>query len=341
MATQTFGDNPEFRPRLVEPPDSSTRALASVPTGDVLTRYSKLLFFERFNDMVMATHEYGGKLPEAWDTAEPLAVPDISVEPSPKPSKQQEREIEQAALRLRNAGITSVVMEAAHVYMHDDLDDPAFQEGIRSQCQQAAMLTERLEQDDVRVRQILFVDDYNPAPPERRDAACQLDVDEYIELTRSMGYRPELLLKEASMVPLARRIIETMHGLQDLVVVEQIDEGVETPADAFSGDRALLARRNVELYRQSDDIVSCAMLDAALTVVKFRYLGEGVVNILPRRINGQGFSYNGQQKKMRTIIGEHLRVRVTPVFNIFTGDQPVDEIAAGAHNIFRKPHKVL
>lgn len=296
-----------------------------------LTWYSKSLFFERLRTMVYATGEYSGTLPEVWSTSE--TIPSAEVEPQDPQSftlsLEQDEQINTAVTRMHNAGITTAVIEAAHVYMYEDLDDPELRESVTSQAYFAAALTARLGAHDIQTKHLLFVDDYNPDPSDRQHHE-RLDVAELIALVQSQGYAPELMIREGSMVSLAKDMIRVMDEAQDLVMLKEEDSGSQSSAADI-----LLTRRKVELYRGKDDMVSCAMLDAALTVLKFQYLGEGVVNILPRNNGNEQFSYNGQQRKMRTIVGEHLGARVLPVFNIFIDPQTA-AIAAGAHHKLRK-----
>lgn len=310
----------------------------TVQISDRVTRQNKVEFADRFNKMVMATGMYGGDLSSAWATAEPLDG-NFSTPQTPELSPQQTRQVAELVRRIKNAGITTAVIEAAHMYMYDNLDASEVVASVLAQCRDAVALTAALKDANIQAHHILFVDDYNP-PPHPSIDSDQLDIDGLIELTQSAGYRPQLLLREGSMVKLGKQMISYMDTVQGLVQTEKEadDEApAETEEDADEPSREgrmYLKRRSIELYRPEDDMVSCAMLDAALTVVKFRNLGEGVVNVLPRRPKNQQFSYNGQQRKMRTILGEHLGMRTLPIFNVFTG---VEESAAGAHHVFRKP----
>jgi hypothetical protein len=308
--------------------------IGNVPT---LNHYTKLVFFERFEQMVFATHEYDGLLPGAWATAQLCDVAGVDATRLShirhELDNQQEAEVAKAVGSMVNSGIATAIVEAAHVYAHEDLADPQLEASLSTQVQFAAGLTDRLQEAGIGVRQMLFIDDYNPdANGERVD---RLDVDELVSLTQSFGYYPEIIMREGSMVDLAKKIIEIMDEKQGLVSVLQ-DEAEGAPLDDVVKSTKLLAYRKHELYRGSDDMVSCAMLDTALTALKFRYLGEGVINVLPRSNGDRTFSYRSQQRKMRTILGEHLNVRISPIFNLFTGNKTQDAIATGAHHAFRK-----
>jgi hypothetical protein len=311
---------------------------ATDPLSSALTRYNKDLFFGRFNQLINATNDYDDTVEPAIQSAQIISYPEDSSIGAVNGIKyrEQARQINMVADRVRNAGIGSVVIEAAHTYLYDDLDDPRLQNSILAQSQHAAALTKKLRDNDVTVRQVLFVDDYNPDPSDG-EMHKRLDVDELVGLANTAGFAPEMILHEGSMVPLAKNMMDFMDETQNLLKIDGENPGIENSTDP-AGSKLMLARRNIELYRIDEDMITCAMLDAALTVVKFRNLGEAVINILPRRPENQLFSYKGQQKKMRTIIGEHFNVRVMPVFNLFTGDQHTDAIAAGAHHALRKPH---
>ncbi len=316
-----------------------------IPTSDPIKTGSKgplsisrrdtALFFNNFDKVIELTENYQGTLPAAWEEAqqglldgprEDYKYVDISSE--------EKRTMQEAVRRIKNAGLASVVIEAAHVYMYEDLDNPVLRESIFSQTQKAAVLTQGLKDSGICVRHVLFVDDYNP-DPEDGQHHNRLDIPAFIDLTQSAGYRPEMLIKEADMLDLAKSMVGFMGDEQNLTSMASKKTGDDEDSVA-SENRILLSRRNIELHRLEEDLVSCSMLDAALTVLKFRYLGAGIMNILPRNPqNGQNFSYKNQQSKVREIIREHLNVRVAPYFNLYVGEVT----AVGAHNAYRKPDR--
>lgn len=305
----------------------------------VLTSYDRANFFNRLSHMVALTHEYSATLPITWQDAQAGALEERPAKSSAVDETgltyQQEIEISQLVRKIKNAGITEAVLEAAHVYFYEDLDDPKVRDGVVTQTRHAAVLASALHEAGVSTRQILFIDDYNSDPEAERDGNT-LDIDYLLVLAQESGYSPGMILREAGMVQLAQEMIRVMDERQGLVThveINDIDRSDSRQADLY------LTRRNLELYRAGDDMVSCAMLDAALTMLKWNYLGQAVVNILPRRPGSQEFSYRGQQRKLRTILGEHLDARVLPLFNIFTGTQQAEPIAAGSHHAFRKKAK--
>lgn len=300
----------------------------------VLMGYSKHLFTERMRHAIQTTAGYDGQLEATWQKSQSgelySAFDPFDAGTLPALERHQQEQIGIAVQRVKNTGARSVAIEAAHVYCYDSLDDPDLCESIVLQARFAAHLAHSLEENGISARQILFIDDYNPNPASS-DAADQqrLDIDQFIALTESAGYRPGMILREGDMVSLAESMISAMDA-QGLVV-----------HDTGSDEREVLYlnRGRVELYRGEDNMVSCAMLDAALTLVKLSYLGEGVINILPRRPENNEFSYKSQQRKMRNIVGEHLNARALPIINLFVGQGSMEQVAvaAGAHNVLRKP----
>lgn len=319
--------------------DDSTRPRSPLPTDldlEILLKFDPVTFSDRYDYMQHLTAGYGGNLASTWQTHTQIdALDRTSLPKDDVVSTDHDRELNNLVRLVMNSGVPSVIIEAAHVYMYENLDDPELVASILTQAEHARRLTVKLRESGIIARQMLFVDDYNP-PVDGREATASLNLDRLLELVTSAGYHPEVLLREGSMVPLAQEMID--------VIVEQklaapqktrtISDGIVTESE-----RLLLHRHNVELYRSGDDMVSCAMLDAALTLVKLEYLGQGVINVLPRGATGQDFSYKGQQEKMRTIIGEHMNSRVLPSFNLFTGVSLDDPISAGGHHTLRKKSK--
>lgn len=320
---------------LVSSNDGSTFTLEKLDLR-VESRFNKDLFAERVDFVIDATAKYDGALPRTWEKTQEV---EYSFNSNPytkiELNTDQQHEVELAASRLRNSGITSVVIEAAHTYMYESLDDPNLMDSVLTQCAHAAAATERLRQDDFEVRQMLFIDNYNAAPGEE-ETQDRLDLNRLIELADSVGYHPEAILWEADMVDLATNMIRFMRDRQNLVITDDRENNDSEKYDLAGSKKdstLLLARRNIELYRGSDATISCSMLDAALTIVKLKHLGKSIINVLPRKAESS-FSYKGQQEKMRTIIKEHLQVRSLPASNLFVDK---DTTYAGVQNDFKKP----
>lgn len=310
-------------------------------TGElpVLTAYDKEVFHLRLKTTIDGAKYYDGSLLKTWEEAERIGIgSSLSAGPDAEVLDDgQNAQIDKLVDYALNANMTSVAIEAAHVYCYEDLGSPALQKCIAVQASFAAVLSEKLEDEGITAKQVLFVDDYNPDPSDgvQHD---RLDIDELIKFLQTFGYSPEFLLREGSMVDLAKGIVSHMRSKKGLVVAKT-EAGEEAEPD---DDTSLyLAYRNHELYRAGDGMFSCAMLDAALTILKLHYIGEGVINILPRRNEDHQFSYKSQQRKTRNIIAEHLGIRIMPFVNLFTGSVRTDEIAVGAHNALRKKRQSL
>jgi hypothetical protein len=305
----------------------------------VLMRYTEPSFSNRFSNMLENSNEYSGTLAGVWDTRNQLLdyTPNTSALGKVKPLeiRQQEQQIDILVSRLRSMGVSSTVIEAAHVYMYEDLSDPNLRDSVIMQARYSAILAQRLVHAGINVREMLFVDDYNP-PNDGRQSNTNIDMGELVELVRSTGYNPELVLREASMATLAQEVIGIMQNKQRIVTSPEQEEDSDNTTQSIND--LFLTRNKIELYRSSDDMVSCAMLDAALSLVKLTYMADTVINVLPRGAEGQGFSYKSQQKKMRTIIGEHLDARVLPIANLFVkSNESTAHITAGTHHTLRKP----
>ena len=294
----------------------------------VLNRYSREEFRSRLGEMLLRTDFYGGVLEKSYSESTKISVNATDSSLNNKESTAgQEQQINMAMTRLLNADTERTAIEAAHVYTNDDLDDPVLRDSLKTQAFYAAKLGENLKSENVDVNNILFIDNYNVPTDNEGNPLAEFNEDDLVSIVRSEGYEPSHIFYEADMVPLAHLLIKYMRDNQGLV-----------KGDAEEPDgRMLLAHKGHELYRAGDNKVSCAMLDAALTLVKLQYLGDTAVNVLPARPSHGEFSYRGQQKKTRMIISEHLNVRVVPLINIFTGNTPEESISAGAHHTLRKP----
>lgn len=133
------------------------------------------------------------------------------------------------------------------------------------------------------------------------------------------------------MVPIAEAMIQYMHTHQGLV-----GEGTSC-ASGYEQVKQYLKYRKVELATLFPaSKISCSALDAALSLLKYTHMGEGIVNILPRRQVAGEFGFKSQQRKVRQILMDHLGVRVLPFFNIFTEEETNTHHSSGSHHGLRK-----
>lgn len=303
-----------------------------------LLKFHKEDFGSRLEAMIQRTHEYRGALPETWEKIRAGTQQQTKdVKTSAKIERQAVQHISDLVKRVRNADMHSIVIEASHAYLYDRMDNQEFLDSMETQYLHANKLAELLEKNRIAVRKVLFIDDYNP-PPDKNELVHNLDFDAYLEFARDHGYYPDYLVMEADMERLARELITYMHDEQGLVLKDTNNGNGNGNGENEDEERQLLKRRGVELVKGSGAI-SCAGLDAALSIIKFHHMASGIVNVLPKHQGTEGFSFKGQQRKVRQILGEHLNVRVLPFFNIFTSDHPHIDHSSGAHSQFRKRNK--
>lgn len=305
----------------------------------VLTRYSQQFFQERVDHVSLQTCHYRGTVPHTWQKVQeenrqrgPQEIPDRNN--GTGSSDAGARHIQELLQRIRNAGIVDVVLEAAHAYSYQSMDDASFVRSMELQYAEARRLSAALIEQRIRVCRVLFIDNYNPNPS---TGALEenLDTDAYIKMANAHGFAPDYLMWEADMAPIAKVMIEYMQRYQSLVM--QKEQGDREGGSAEIMKKSLhLSHRGIELHRLDTDKVSCAALDAALSLLKYKHFGQGIVNILPKRQNGDEFSFRGQQRKVRQILMDHLGVRVMPFFNIFTSEEDSAPHSSGAHHALRK-----
>lgn len=292
-------------------------------TLDVLGFFDRERFSARLSELIHQTHGYGGTLlgagsaiREAPESPRPEAAPDGLVPPS----------LRKAIDGVLNSGVQSAAIEAGHVYNYESLDDPALLASLEEQFRQASLAEAHLAGRGIAVRKLLFIDDYNPHP-ESGELECNLDEEQYFKLARELGFEPFDVVYEGDMAPLAQAMIDHLTEVQGLTHLDEANGEV----------RILLNRRNIELKR--GDKISCAALDAAFCLVKYAFVAESSVNVLPRsphtaQSETEAFSYGGQQRKTRDILYDHLNVRTLPFFNVFVSNE--GRHSSGSHHTLRK-----
>lgn len=322
--------------------DDVIRSSESGEALPILTRFNQEFFYERLGHVVLQTNHYNNSLSSIWkkiqdendNEKETVRVaPTIGVA-----NNESMLHIQQLLQRIRNAGIIEVVLEAAHAYAYQSMEDGNFVYLMKLQYAEAVKLASVLAENRIKIRRVLFVDNYNPHPVSGK-RENNLDIDEYKNLAMAHGFPPDYLIWEADMVPIAKAMIEFMRQYQSLIVEK--DNGTNGDADLSTAPETKLHldHRKIEMLSVKRDKVSCSALDAALSIIKLKYLGQGIINVLPRNQHNGEFSFRGQQKKVRQILMDHLGVRIMPFFNLFTSE--VDDVphSSGAHNGFRKKYR--
>jgi hypothetical protein len=298
---------------------------------EVLTRVDVNRFSERVGQMATSTREYNGALSDAWDEVQVDEWNrDYSRRASPQKRTSPPDHIVDLGVRIQNARLREVVLEASHAYLYDSMDDDDLRASMEEQYGDADALSRILASQGIRVRRVLFVDNYNPPPGSDR-VVHNLDMQEYVEFACDHGYAPEYVIWEGGMERLASELVEYMREQQDLITYEE--ENV--PESDIALGSQFLSYRKTELVKNSGKM-SCTALDTALCVLKFRHLAAGVVNILPRTQKAEGFSFRGQQRKVRRVLGGHYGVRALPFFNAFSTVDAEGQSSSGAHHSLRK-----
>jgi hypothetical protein len=335
---------PELPEDGIDPVDLEDFEPEGLLDGDLdhMSRRTRTVFFEQLERSIAETQGYGGALLIAARTLEehPLPASARRVE-LPELPPENMRAVERIVAAVRYAGLQSIVIEAGHVYNYHDVHMPTLEAALHSQFAQAAVVTNALRESGISVKEILFIDDYNPNP-ETGKLDEILDLEAYVELAHAVGYQPENIAYESDMAPLAEQLLMR---LQQQGQVYEREPDLKNEREAKRGRQLLLRSRRIELFRPDDGpsdalgrrqgMYSCAMLDAALTLIKVAHLGEGVINVLPRRTDDLDFSYNSQQRKTRRILRKHLHTQVLPMMNFFTGDSPSDRSSVGHHHTIR------
>lgn len=247
---------------LINQGESKLKELESrsfgIPTLPAALRYNYDHFRDRLDVVSSSTAHYGGQLQDGWNTRQPITPPfDIPALDLPL-SRGEEHQLDSLVQRAKNAHIGTAVIEAAHVYLYEDLDNPELLASIAKQTQLAAELTARLKAANIEVNQVLFVDDYNE-PLDGRTVSSNLDIDRLISIVAAGGYQPSILLREGNMVGLAEVMISALLE-QGLAYVKKSQDEIEDEEGEVKQEKpptVLLKRHGIELYRSGDNMVSC------------------------------------------------------------------------------------
>lgn len=286
----------------------------------ILKGYDPVAFRERLEATI--TSFPGGVLDGAWQKVVINEAPHVEK----VSANSRTYEIDRLAQMITNANIGSVAIESTHVYLDDHVEKPEIVDDLKKQTKLAYQLQQKLDSIGIGTTTILFIDDYHSQHEVSADR-----VENSIDMVNKLGYYPEYTILEGDMFPIAQVICDKLH-----------EQGKTKEAIDNSGRKISLVRRNVDLFTYDSDSdktgqASCALLDSALSLIKLRKLGDGFVNILPRK-SENGLSYHGQQAHVREILKELLNVRVVPLMNIFSdiSDGKYDFRQGSSHK-FKKP----
>ncbi|MCL2173960.1 hypothetical protein FWH58_01515 [Candidatus Saccharibacteria bacterium] len=276
----------------------------------VIMRFTPQTFEERLHNTLATLSE--NVMQETWQGV--LSSPLV----------EHSQEIDKLVERISNAEIGRVAIESAHIYLDETFESELVVEELKKEILLAQELRSRLGRAGIMATDVLFIDDYHS-----ESEADLSKIHSLIHSINGLGYNPEHIVLEKEMFPLAQEICENL-----------VSRGLTVEVATGDEKTILLARHNVELFTFDKDDqtgqASCALLDAALSLVKLQFIGDGIVNILPR-YSQNGMSYRGQQRSMRDILKEFLNIRVVPLFNLFSkGDINYDHRQGASHTL-RKP----
>lgn len=204
---------------------------------------------------------------------------------------------------LKTAKVRKIILEGGHIYGDEEPGEKHFND-----MKLTGLLRAHLLQQGFGVESLLMVDDFHPAEN-------TLDVEAYKAAALQVGWPIDHLAFESEMAPLAEAMIETLKQLGKV---------------AAQGNGLVLndGRMGAHLLTPENGELSCAVLDSALSLVKYRILkGQAVVNVLDRGLKGQ-------QRNTRQIVRAVLGEKRLPFFNFFIHPDSAN-ISSGAPHFFR------
>lgn len=176
---------------------------------------------------------------------------------------------------LRFNKVTSVTVEAGHIYA-DQVPGREQKEGFTVACG----ICNRLYAEGITPRRIVFVDDYNA---EKNN----FSVEGYLEFAAGCGFAPDSIFWESEMARHAEALIGK------LLEQGQLENG--------EGQKLLTLKQGIKL-RHSDGRYTCAVLDTAFHLERFRQFGYNVT-VLPKcSEQNPEQDYADQQRNVRRLL---------------------------------------
>ncbi len=185
--------------------------------------------------------------------------------------EENKQRIDNIIRTFRELGIKKICLEGGHIYT----DEPPAKQHFYS-IKVTSFLKKVFEGEGFEVTTLLLVDDYNPLENDG------FSLEEYLDSAREIGLDFEHVLMESEMVDIAKIMLQTLENLN--LVTER--EGMK-----------ILGKNKANLIDAKTGKFSCALLDAALTILKLKNFGDCTVNVLER-------SYKSQQRNVKRILGE-------------------------------------
>lgn len=176
---------------------------------------------------------------------------------------------------LRFNKITEVTIEAGHIYA-DQVPGQEQREGFAVACE----ICKQLSLEGITPRRIVFVDDYNA----KRNG---FSVEGYLEFATVCGFAPDSVFWESEMAGHAEVLIDK------LMKQGQLENG--------EGQKLLTVKQGIKL-RHSDGRYTCAALDTAFHLERFRQFGYNVT-VLPKcSEHNPEQDYADQQRNVRRLL---------------------------------------
>jgi len=181
--------------------------------------------------------------------------------------------------------IRKVCVEAGHIYV-DEIPNGQHHLGLKL----GGIFAEAIGKVVPSVAKMLFVDDYNPS-------VSTLDFPEYLKTAESLGFPPDVIVWEASLVSDARVFVEKLN---------------ENDATFVSPEGHTHTRHQNIRLRYVDDRLACCALDATLYARRLKEYDFNLT-ILPGE---SACEYKKQQKNVRRLL-RLAGIENLPLANVF------------------------
>ena len=176
---------------------------------------------------------------------------------------------------LRFNKVTAVTIEAGHIYA-DQLPGQEQQEGFVV----ASGICRKLATECIDTRRIVFVDDYN-------SVRNGFSVEGYLEFATNCGFAPDNVFWESEMAESAQALIDKLSESGHL--------------ENGEGQELLTVKQSIKL-RHSDGRLTCAVLDTAFHLERFRQFGYNITVLPTSSDQFPGNDYQKQQRNLRRLL---------------------------------------
>lgn len=190
---------------------------------------------------------------------------------------------------LQYKKVTAVAIEAGHIYA-DQVPNQEQRNGFAV----AREICSRLSANGITPHRIVFIDDYNA----ERNGFCLKD---YLQCAIDCEFSPEIAFWESDMVGHAEEL------LKELEKIGQVQNG--------DSQELFTVKHSIKL-RHANGRLTCALLDAAFHLKRFRQFGCNITVLPARSEDGPEHGYRHQQRNMRRLL-RLLRNDQPPLTTVF------------------------